>query len=208
VEERRPARIFLLVPEELSAELLEPLQEHYRDHEVVTPIVDRRGSQRRSGVDRRMLRLPVEDDRRSSPADRRRLADRRAPLLPRDLSDSLPPDFAEHLDSLRWVQRLDPVSPHHAALPTQALVESIASGHASCTTELYWRCYERIYQRLREHMDPLAADAHTKGAFGHMLDRLGGFDPADYSHRPGQSTPFDLFLEEVVEEFASQRATA
>jgi hypothetical protein len=41
-----------------------------------------------------------------------------------------------------------------------------------------------------------------------MLDRLAGFDPADYSHRPGQSTPFDLFLEEVVEEFGSQRATA
>jgi hypothetical protein len=202
VEEARPPLILLLVPENLSDELLEPLREHYAGDPLVRPIVDRRKQQRRAGIDRRMLRMPADDERRRQ-GDRRKRADRRAPLLPRDLSDLLPPRFAEYAQELRWAQRLDPVSPHHAALPTQALVEAIATGHHSCATELYWRCYERIYQRLREHMNAVTADAHTKAAFGNLLDRLGEFDAADFSHRPRTSTPFDMFLEETVDAFAA-----
>jgi hypothetical protein len=201
VEEHGPPRIFLLVPDELAGELLETLEEHYRGDPAVTPVVDRREGPRRKGVDRRMLRLPAEGERRDTPEERRKLADRRAPLLPRDLSHTLPPAAAAHAGALRWVQRLDPVSPQHAALPTQSLVDAIAAGQGACTTELYWRCFERVYQRLREHMDALTADANTKAAFGYMLDRL----------QPGDPTPFDTFLGRTVEEFAagvSQRGQA
>ena len=207
MEEARPSLILLLIPEDLSDELLEPLREHYAGDPLVRPIVEGRRQQRRSGIDRRMLRMPVDDDFREQ-GDRRERPDRRAPLLPRDLSAALPPEFAEYSDQLRWAQRLDPVSPHHAALPTQALVEAIAAGHHSLATELYWRSYERIYQRLRIHMDALTADAHTKAAFGNLLDRLGEFDPADFSDRPRTSTPFDMFLEETIDAFAARHSMA
>jgi hypothetical protein len=202
VERSRRARILVLVPQDLSDELLEPLREHYADDPVVEPIVERRGRERRSGVDRRMLLLPGRENQRED--DRRKNPDRRAPLLPRDLRHRLPPDLAEHADQLRWAQRMDPVSPHHAALPTQALVEAIAAGHDSCVTELYWRCYEQVYQRLREHMDDAAADGHTKAAFGHVLDRLDEFDPAERAAEPRSSSPFHLFLMEMVDEFAAR----
>jgi hypothetical protein len=203
VEEARSPRILLLVPEDLAQELLEPLRAHYAADPVVEPLVERRIHERRSGVDRRMLRLPGGNDHRQDREERRKLADRRAPLLPRDLRDRLPPELAGYAGQLRWAQRMDPVSPHHAGLPTQALVEAIAAGHDSCVTELYWRCYERVYQRLREHMDDATADAQTKPAFGHVLDRLDDFDPADYASGPRTSSPFHRFLMEVVDAFAA-----
>jgi hypothetical protein len=204
-EEPRPGTIVVLVPADLADELLEPLTEHFRDDPSIIALVDRRSDRRRSGIDRRMLRLPVAGENRGSGRERRQRSDRRAPLLPRDLGPTLPPELAEHASSLRWVQRLDPVSPQHAALPTQALVEAFAAGHHACATELYWRCYERIYQSLCQHMGTLAADAHTKRAFGRVLDRLPGFDPHRHRRRTG-ATPFDVFLAEVVEEYAAEMA--
>lgn len=205
MEKGKPARLYVLVPEELEDELLEPLQEHYRDDPTVEAIPERRRMKRRSGVDRRLLRMGSTDERRRSESDRRQLADRRAPLLPRDLTEDLPPELAEYASVLRWAQRLDPVTPHHAALPTPALVEAVAAGHQSCATELYWRCYERIYTQLRAYMPARSADGRTKAAFGYLLDRIGEYDPSVYT-RSASATPFDHFLEEIVAEYAEANA--
>lgn len=151
--------IFCLVPEPLESELLEPLRDHFSAERRIHVIVDRRVRDRRAeGAGRHH--------------DRRRGTDRRRPALPR-WALALPPHLEPHRESLRFVQRLPPLSNELGDLASEDLVRRVREGDDEAPAELYWRCYPRIHSRLTVLLgDPdRAADAVGR-AFGHVLDAL------------------------------------
>ena len=178
-------QVYLLVPRELEAQLLEPLRRHFAGDPDVEVIVERRAEHRRSGVDDRLLRGLAKPG-----------AERRAQVLPRRLPP-LPPELEDHAGALRVVQRLTPVRSGLEHLDIEDVMRRAQAGDRDAPTEVYWRTYERVHRRLSMHLpDPHEADRAVKGVYGDVFDRIGEFDPSE--------TQLHTWLDRVVDDHAAQ----
>jgi RNA polymerase sigma-70 factor, ECF subfamily len=189
---RSPQRpvVYCLIPAALAEELHAPLRDHYAGDTGIEVVVDRRGGERRSSVDRRAVEDepgdPAEQRRIRSPAGRR-VAERRATVMERDDAPALPAAAAGHVAELTFVERLEPSSEHAEEIDTARLVTAFQDGEQEAFTDLYIRYFDRVYAYLRMLLgDDGAAEAATHAAFVEVLDGL-----ADYE-RGG--TPFRAWL--------------
>jgi hypothetical protein len=179
--------IYCVVPRELAAELLEPLQEHYRAQPRVTVIVDRRDAGRR----------PVTGGERASSPD----GDRRRPMLPRQLHGDLPAELAGRATSVRWMQRLGPVRRGLERVDLDGLTNRIMDGHEDALTEVYWRYVSRVSARVARRLrDPQQVEEATREAFGRAFDELGAARTAD--------RPLEAFLDVAIEAVLRRRGPA
>jgi hypothetical protein len=180
-----PVSVYLLIPPHLEDELLEPLRRHFADDEHVDVVVERRSSERRPGIDDRILRDLAKPQ-----------TERRAQTIPREMPE-LPPGLAHHAPELRVIQRLAPVRATMAELDLLEVVALAQQDHPEAPTEIMWRTFERVSRRLAVHLkDPREADQAVKGTYGIILDRLRDFDP--------DVIPFDAWVDRVVDDHAAQ----
>jgi hypothetical protein len=184
-----PGYVYLLIPPDLEAELLEPLKAHFAGDESVDVVVERRTTARRSGIDDRILR----DLSRPQ-------TDRRAQTVPRGIPP-LPPELEHYADRLRVVQRLPPVRAGMEDLDLEDVIRRAQEGDPGAPTEIYWRTYERVYRRLVAHLrDAREADTAVKATYGFIFDRLGDFDP--------EELPVNAWLDRVVDQHAERLRAA
>jgi hypothetical protein len=177
------SNVYLLIPNALGDELLAPLRKHFADDPTVEVIVEKRTSERRAGIDNRILR----------DLDRRKGDERRAQTIPRGLPD-LPAVAVPYADELRIIQRMTAVRPGLEDLPIEEIARLAVEGHPDAPTEIYWRSYERAYRRMAAHLnDQRAADKVMKRAFGFVFDRLASFDPVE--------DEFILWLDRAIDAF-------
>jgi hypothetical protein len=174
-EEQTRVAVYCLVPEARADELLAPLRAHYRCDPVVKVIVDRRRGERP-----------------------RRQNDRRRPVVPRELTDTLPPDLAAHAEDLRWEQRLRPVRRRLQDTTLGALLSLIADGNDDAHSELYWRYAGRVRARLARRLtDRSALDEATRQTFGRVFDRVARANPG--------SRAFEGYVAGVADAVARKR---
>lgn len=148
--------IYCVIPQTRESDLLEPLRKHFESSPQIEVIVDRRAGRPVS---------PENVQRRNTKVPRARW---------------LSPELAEC--GVVFEQRLSTVTSELADLPTDDLAASAALGHVDAATELYWRFYETIEQRLRIMLKTkIRQDPFVPLAFGRLLDVLA--DP-DHYHRP------------------------
>ena len=169
--------VYCLVPAALADELLAPLRAHYRCDPDVKVIVDRRQDER-----------PLEQQ-----------ANRRRPVVPRELTASLPPELAARASDLRWEQRLRPVRRRLQNHPLPALLRLIRDGDDDAHTELYWRYGNRVRALLGTGLGGRGElDAATRQTFGRIFDQVARTDPGSRS--------FDVYLASVTDAVARDRS--
>ena len=174
-EEQTRIAVYCLVPAARAHELLTPLRAHYRCDPDVEVIVDRRS------------------DKQPRPR-----SDRRRPMVPRELTDALPPELAAHAVQLRWEQRLRPVRRRWQDAGLDALLSLIADGDDDAHSEVYWRYASRVRARLASRVtDPEALDAATRQTFGRVFDRVARANPG--------SRLFDGYVADVADAVARDR---
>src|SRR3712207_6172315 len=184
-----PVSVYLIIPPRLEAVLLAPLRRHFADDENVDVVVERRTSERRPGIDDRILRDVSKAN-----------TERRAQTLPRGMP-ALPPELAHYAPQLRVVQRLAPVRATMAELQLLDVVRLAQQDDPDAPTEILWRTYERVSRRLALQLgDPEEAERAVKRTYGFILDRLRDFDP--------DATAFEAWLDRVVDEHANQLRAA
>ncbi len=184
-----PGSVYLLIPPHLEAELLAPLRAHFAGDEHVEVVVERRTSERRPGVDDRILRDLSKQQ-----------TERRAQTLPRGIP-ALPPELEHHAGELRVVQRLSPVRATMADLPLLDVVELAQAGDPEAPSEILWRTHERVSRRLAAHEGGAdEVERAIKPTYGHIFDRIGEFDPDVLS--------LDAWLDRIVDEQAERLRTA
>jgi hypothetical protein len=158
-DEQTRVAVYCLVPEARADELLAPLRTHYRGDPDVKVIVDRRRGER------------------PPPGN-----DRRRPVVPRALTDSLPPELAAHAEEVRWEQRLRPVRRRLQDATLGALLDLIADGNDDAHSEVYWRYAGRVQARLASRLtDRSKLDEATRQTFGRVFDRVARANPGSRS---------------------------
>ena len=181
--------IYVLVPERLKDEALAPLRRHFADDPKVAVIVERRSSERRSGVDDQVLRY-----------EQYTRQERRAQTVPRDLPP-LPPELQRYAADLQVRHRLPAVASGLENLRTEQIVERARDGDAAAHTELIWRTHDRVHRRVAMHIsDPSLLESAVKEVFGHVFDVLDEFDP--------ERASVESWMDGVVDERAERIARA
>lgn len=154
----RPARsrgrcvLYCIVPAELAARLHEPLLQHFAENARVEVVVERRASDRRSGLERRAGGggPPSNGERRRIGAIRgRRIAERRAALVQAKTSPELPRRARRYAAQIVFVERVEPSSQRQEDLDTARLVTQFQAGDGEAYSTLYTRYYGRVYGYLR-----------------------------------------------------------
>jgi hypothetical protein len=170
--------LFCLVPAAHADVLLEPLREHFAGDPHVAVLVERREPEAP-----RPHWVPGTDH-----------PHRRAPAAERDVIRALPPRLRRQAQHLKFVQRLEPVSPRHQDTGTPDLIAAIRAGDPEAASELWWRVAERVQMRLRGRLGEVAGAHAELGVLGRILDELEDHDPRD--------RPFPAWLDEVVDRYA------
>jgi hypothetical protein len=180
--EHRPY-IFCLIPPERADELLGPLRRHFANEPYVAVLVERRGESAKPHL------APVGEERH-----------RRAPVAPRELLRSLPPELQAEAASLRFVQRMEALGRRHQKTSTRALVAAIRSGDPEAASELWWRTNERVRSRLRARLGDVDGGRAERGVLGRILDALDGYEE--------DGRPFSVWLDEIVDRYAAEQLAA
>jgi RNA polymerase sigma-70 factor (ECF subfamily) len=174
--ETRPV-VYCLVPRDLAPRLHDQLRHHFAADPSVEVVVERRGADRRSETDRRS---PADDgvtlavERRGiRSATGRRIAERRAALVPVDAPAPLPRRAREHTPRLVFVERLEPSGQEAEDADTLRLVARFQAGDRDAFAILYMRYFDRVYGYLRIALgDPHEAEDAAQQVFIKLLGAL------------------------------------
>jgi RNA polymerase sigma-70 factor (ECF subfamily) len=197
-EALRRATVYCIVPQELAAKLHEPLRQHFLEDPGVEVIVETRARARRAGQERRDGHAPIAQERRRIRAvDGRRVAERRAALLPTGTRE-LPRRARAFADQLTFVERLEPSTEALEDRDTAALVARFQAGEPEAFATLYQRYFDRVYSYLLV----ILTDQHTaEDAAQHVFMRVFEALPR-YERR---SQPFRAWLFIIVRNHALDR---
>jgi RNA polymerase sigma-70 factor (ECF subfamily) len=210
--------IYCLVPGDLAPRLHELLRRHFGDRDDVEVVIERRGSDRRSGAERRPSDAgspagagagsPAPAgaaagpgvERRRVLGSGRRVAERRAVAVVGE-SLVLPRRAARFADRLAFVERLEPASSHAEDIDTARLVARIQAGDKDAFALLYVRYFDRVfsYLRLLLHSSDEAEDA-TQQVFLKLFGALPSYRPRE--------KPFRAWLFTVVRNLALNQLRA
>jgi RNA polymerase sigma-70 factor (ECF subfamily) len=156
----------------------------FADESGVDVVVDQRGRERRARGDRRERPWPgsVEDPAGSERrlrrnVDGRRVADRRATLVPVEPPTPLPRRLEPHAERLPFVERLDLGPEHEEDVDTARLVLHWQAGDRGAFARIYERYFDRVYSYLRIALnDAHEAEDATQQVFMSMMEALGRFE--------------------------------
>jgi RNA polymerase sigma-70 factor (ECF subfamily) len=189
--------LYLVVPRDLAVKLHEPLRRHFAEDRSVQVIVERRGTDRRAGVDRRAVasKAPAEADRRKVRAvNGRRVADRRSSIVKLVLPE-LPRKARPYAERLVLVERLEPTVTHAEDLDTARLIARFQAGDREAFADLYLRYFGRVYGYLNIALnDPHAAEDATQHVFMRVLENLDRYER--------RRQPFRAWLFKIVRNHA------
>jgi RNA polymerase sigma-70 factor (ECF subfamily) len=168
---------------ELTARLERPLR-RFADEEGIAVVVDQRRRERRARRDRRDRSWPgpTEDPasgerRRMRNVDGRRVADRRATLIPVESPVELPRRLAPHAERLLFVERLDLSAEHREDVDTARLVLRWQAGERAAFATIYERYFDRVYSYLRIALnDAHEAEDATQQVFMSMMEAMDRFE--------------------------------
>jgi RNA polymerase sigma-70 factor (ECF subfamily) len=170
--------IYCVVPRELAPKLHEPLRRHFRDDPDVAVVVERRRGARRTDARRSPGAAPPAGDerRRVHNAAGRRIADRRAALVPVP-GPELPRRARQYADRLLFLERVERTTEQADDVETARLVTRIQAGDREGFTELYLRYFDRVYTYLRMVLrDEHEAEDLTQQVFVRVLEALPGYE--------------------------------
>lgn len=167
--------VYCIVPREL-ARVHEALVRHFRDEPGVEVVGERRAGERRRGEERRGAVVALGGDRRRvRNLAGRRIAERRAAVLPVEVP--LPRRLRRHADQLVFVERLEPPVQEFEDLDTGRLVTRFQAGDESVFNELYMRYFHRVYAYLRMALrDPVEAQDACQEVFLRVYQALPRYE--------------------------------
>jgi RNA polymerase sigma-70 factor (ECF subfamily) len=178
--EREQHRLtYCLVPYELRAQLHELLRRHFGRDPSIEVIVERRQRDRRKPGDRRgrVDAPPADDRRRIVGTAGRRIAERRAALIPVE-PPLLPPGAERYRDRLTFVERLEPSTQALEDADSTRLVVRVQAGDREAFGLLYMRYFDRVYSYLRLALsDANEAEDATQHVFVRVLESLPRYQP-------------------------------
>jgi GrpB-like predicted nucleotidyltransferase (UPF0157 family) len=150
--------VYCLVPRGTPPRLMAALRKHYALADPRVKVIEERR--------KRVAEDPIAPPEGAAGGSRRRR------VVPRQLPQ-LPPELAEQVEEIFWVQHLVPVGEAMELLGNDELFDAVRARHPEAPAELYWRWYARMHSRLAVLLGGgQAADAATAEAFGRVLDAL------------------------------------
>jgi RNA polymerase sigma-70 factor (ECF subfamily) len=197
-------RIYCLVPIELAGRLHDSLRRHFRDDPEVEVVIEQRHRDRRAGTERRAdteaasRRRGGERRKVRSPSGRR-IADRRAVLVPMTDAEAptLPRRAERHADHIIFVERVALSAEKQEDADTARLVTRIQAGEEALFTELYMRYFDRVYAYLHALLrNSHEAEDMTQQVFMHVFEALPRYER--------RRQPFRAWLFTVVRNRAIQ----
>jgi DNA-directed RNA polymerase specialized sigma24 family protein len=165
------------VPGDLWPKVSRLLERAWRDDPSVEVVVDRRVGERRTTGERRRASMrmgpPFATDRRQIRyEDGRRIADRRAILVP-VAGPELPRAARRHADRIVFLEPLASPPEFLEAIDVARTVTRLQSGDEQAIEELYTRYFDRIYTYLRVTLKRSAeAEERTAEVFVRMIKEL------------------------------------
>jgi RNA polymerase sigma-70 factor (ECF subfamily) len=194
--------VYCVLPADLADELHDPLRAFYRGDPLIQVIVERRGQERRQRDDRRrdaaaLAGKQAEDRRRLRSATGRRIAERRAALVPAAVPD-LPPIAAAHAARIAFHERLEPSTLQREDADTAKLIIRLQAGEHSLFDELYMRYFDRVYAYLKVTLqDSHEAEDVTQDVFVRVLEALPRYER--------RTAPFRAWMFRIVRNCAITR---
>jgi RNA polymerase sigma-70 factor (ECF subfamily) len=195
--EQGRAIVYCIVPRDVAPRLHEALRRRFRDELAVEVIVEQRGSDRRHAQARRgdVDAAAPEDRRRIRAADGRRVAQRRAAVVPVAAPGELPRLARAIAERLVFVERVEPSTQYAEDIDTARLVTRIQAGERDLFAEVYMRFFDRMYSYLRVVLDdPHAAEDATQQVFMKALEALPRYER--------RSQPFRAWLFRIAHNHA------
>jgi RNA polymerase sigma-70 factor (ECF subfamily) len=176
------AVLYCLVPRDLGDKLHDSLREHFRAHQRVEVVVERRREDRRVSASRRGVAPAAgageaAERRRVRNAAGRRIADRRAIAAPAVERPDLPRVARRYADRLVFIERLEPSSQRLRDADSKRLVVRFQSGDEGAFGELYLRYFNAVYSYARVALsDHHEAEDVTQQVFMNALSSLDRYE--------------------------------
>jgi RNA polymerase sigma-70 factor (ECF subfamily) len=190
--------VYCLIPAELGPKLHDLLQAHFRDEPAVEVVIEQRDGDRRSGSERRLGEgtPPTSGERRRVRGSAgRRVAERRAALVPTDELPQLPLRVRRFAQQIAFVERLEPSTAKAEDLDTARLVARFQAGDRSVFDTLYTRYFSRVYAYLRVVLrDTHEAEDATQQVFIKLFEALPKYER--------RGSPFRAWLFSLVRHHA------
>jgi RNA polymerase sigma-70 factor, ECF subfamily len=206
-EQGSPKRslLYCVVPRELAVKLHDLLRRHFRDDPSVEVIVEQRTGDRRRTPERRLAAgraVPDGERRRVASGFGRRIADRRALVLPAS-APPLPRKAQPFADRLVFLERLEPSTQQLEDRDTARLVARVQAGERELFTDLYTRYFDRVYSYLRLLLgDPTKAEDATQQVFVSVLEALPRYERR---RQPFRSWLFVIARNRALDELRKQQ---
>jgi RNA polymerase sigma-70 factor, ECF subfamily len=189
--------VYCLYPAELQTRLGRTIARFASEHGAVA-VAERRRSDRRSRGDRRTVSWSADgacasvlERRRIRNDDGRRVAERRATLIPVSAPAPLPRRLRSVAEEIVFVEAIDLGEEHAEDVDTARLVTRLQAGECDLFATLYNRYFDRIYGYLRVTLhDGHEAEDVTQHVFMRMLENLPNFEL--------RSVPFRAWLFKIV----------
>jgi RNA polymerase sigma-70 factor (ECF subfamily) len=174
--------VYCLLPRELAPRLHEQLRRHFAGDPDVEVVVEQRGEERRGADDRRAAGAGspgTAERRRIRSAAGRRIAERRAALVPVDAPGPLPRRVRPHALALVFAERLEPTGQQAEDADSARLAARIQAGDRDAFAVLYMRYFDRVYGYLRLlFRDAHAAEDAAQQVFLKALEHIASYEPA------------------------------
>jgi len=156
------------------------LLHRYAEDAGVTVIAEQRGSEQRAAPDRRKraLAVPPDIDRRTvlSPSGRR-IADRRASMLPAVAPIPLPRRLRAHEQAVGFAERISLPAEQQEDVEAARLIVRIQVGELSQFEALYRRFFDRVYSFIATMVEnDAAAEWLTQETFLELHDALPSYE--------------------------------
>lgn len=183
------------------------LMSRWGDEHGVKVLLERRGRDRRELQDRRAEPWPpgndeayrspsgVFDMRRIRNHAGRRVAERRATLIPVSAPAELPRRAAVERDSVIFVERIDMGDEYFEDADSARLVTRLQAGEEALFADLYQRYFDRVYSYLRVALhDRHEAEDASQQVFLQVMEALPRYEVRE--------VPFRAWLFRVVRNYA------
>ena len=179
--------VYCVMPSHMTARVRRTIERSLRDRDGIEVVEERREGDRRRGSERRSRTLalrPGSQRRRIRYAEGRRVAERRAVLVPVAAPGELPRAARQHAASLSFIEPLEVPVDFRADVEAVRAIVRYQSGEGE-VAELYGRWFEPVYTYLSVTMDRGAdVEAQVAAALAEVLRQLPGVEPAPAQVRP------------------------
>jgi RNA polymerase sigma-70 factor (ECF subfamily) len=198
-------RRYCLLPADLAPRLERLMLRWSAEHDIQV-VLDRRQRSRRTESDRRAEPWPGEDDapyavpgpfecRRIRNRAGRRVAERRATLIPVSAPAELPRRALVEADRLAFVERIDLGAEYLEDADSARLIIRLQAGDDTLFAALYERYFDRVYSYLRVALhDRHEAEDAAQQVFLQVMEALARYEVRD--------VPFRAWLFRIVRNYA------